>query len=62
MHLEYKNFFYEEQKNDVGGVAEAIGLCLTTCISKDSKQKSSESLGTEARTAQFFSVLHGVWI
>lgn len=53
--------FYEEQKNDVGWVAEAIGHCLTTCISKDSKQESSESLRTEARIAQF-SVLSDVWI
>lgn len=44
--------FFEEQKNYVGWVGEVIGLCLTTCTSKVSKQKSSESLGREARTAQ----------
>lgn len=46
----------------MGQVAEAIGFCLTTCISKDLKQKGSERQGTEARTAQFSSVLSGIWI
>lgn len=34
----------EEWKNDVRWVAEATGLCPTTSISKDSKQKSSGRL------------------
>lgn len=51
VHLEYKRVSSEEQ-NDVGRVAEAMGLCFTTCISKDPKQESSENLGTESRTAQ----------
>lgn len=42
-------------------VAAAAGLCLTTGISKDSKQKSSENLAREAGAAQF-SVLSSVWI
>lgn len=55
-------FFFFMKSRSVGQVAEAIGFCLTTCISKDSKQKGSERQGTEARTAQFSSVLSGIWI